>query len=176
LIKYLKVQILKLQKLKSRRKKNRIVGLRDGSIKELKKEKIQCVALGVVVKNNFILTYSVEDKVSKDIFYRLIGGHIDFGEPSEVALIREFKEEIDAEINIVKQLDVFENIYFYNGNNCHEFVSLFLVEFLDDEIYELESIVGHEGPSRTYKASWVPIEDFKNNKKILYPPEILNHI
>ena len=118
----------------------------------------------------------MKDKVSNDVFYRLIGGHVDFGEPSEVALIREFKEEIDSEINIVKQLDVFENIYFYNGNNCHEFVSLFLVEFLDNKIYELDCIVGNEGPTRTYEAYWLPTDDFKNNQKSLYPSEILNHL
>tara|TARA_Y100001968_G_C19032056_1_gene560313 strand:+ start:216 stop:584 length:369 start_codon:yes stop_codon:yes gene_type:complete len=122
------------------------------------------------------LAYSVEDKVSGDIFYRLIGGHIDFGEPAHIALVREFKEEIDKGVNIVQKLDVFENIYFYNGQNCHEFVSLFLVDFLDDTMYDIDCIKGHEGPSRTYKACWLPIEDFKNNKKKLYPLEILSYI
>ena len=91
-------------------------------------------------------------------------------------MVREFKEEIDKQISIVKKLDVFENIYFYNGNNCHEFVSLFLIDFSDDEMYEISSIIGHEGPTRTYEASWVPVEDFKNQNKILYPPEILDYI
>lgn len=122
------------------------------------------------------MTYSVKDKVSGDIFYRLIGGHIDFGEPANIALAREFKEEIDKEINIVQKLDVFENIYFYNGKNCHEFVSLFLIDFLDDKMYDVDCIQGHEGPSRTYNACWLPIKDFKNDKKKLYPLEILNYI
>ena len=132
--------------------------------------------MGLIVKNNCILTYSVKDKVSHNIFYRLIGGHIEFGEDSKTTLIREFKEEINQEINIIKNLSVFENIYFYNGSNCHEFVSLFLVEFLNNKIYELECIIGQEGPSRTFEAFWVPIEDFKNNKKTLYPEEVLHHI
>ena len=137
---------------------------------------IQNVALGLIVKNDFILTYSVQDKISDDIFFRLIGGHIEFGENSKTALVREFKEEIDQKIKIIQGLDVFENIYFYNGKKCHEFVSLFLIEFLDNKMYESECIIGHEGPSRTYEAYWLPIKDFKSNKKVLYPPEILNHI
>ena len=142
----------------------------------MKQKHIQNVALGLIIKDSSILTYSVKDKISKDIFYRLIGGHIDFGEDSKVALSREFREEIDQEIKVVKQLDVFENIYFYNGNDCHEFVSLFLVEFLNKDIYELDSIIGKEGPSRTYKARWLSITSFKDSHRKLYPPEILNHI
>ena len=142
----------------------------------MKQKHIQNVALGLIIKDSSILTYSVKDKISKDIFYRLIGGHIDFGEDSRVALSREFREEIDQEIKVVKQLDVFENIYFYNGNDCHEFVSLFLVEFLNKDIYELDSIIGKEGPSRTYKARWLSISSFKDSYRKLYPSEILNHI
>ena len=142
----------------------------------MKQKHIQNVALGLIIKDSSILTYSVKDKISKDIFYRLIGGHIDFGEDSKVALSREFREEIDQEIKVVKQLDVFENIYFYNGNDCHEFVSLFLVEFLNKDIYELDSIIGKEGPSRTYKARWLSISSFKDSYRKLYPSEILNHI
>ena len=142
----------------------------------MKQKHIQNVALGLIIKDSSILTYSVKDKISKDIFYRLIGGHIDFGEDSKVALSREFREEVGQEIKVVKQLDVFENIYFYNGNDCHEFVSLFLVEFLNKDIYELDSIIGKEGPSRTYKARWLSISSFKDSCRKLYPSEILNHI
>ena len=90
---------------------------------------IQSVSLGLISREEKILCYHVKDKISKDIFFRLIGGHIDFGESADLALEREFKEEVNQDIKIIEKLDVFENIYFYNGNNCHEFVSLFLVDF-----------------------------------------------
>ena len=54
--------------------------------------------------------------------------------------------------------------------------TILLDDFLDDGMYDMDCIQGHEGPSRTYKACWLPIEDFKNNKKTLYPLEILNYI
>jgi len=143
----------------------------------LKQQKtIQNVALGLIIKNHSILSYSVKDKISDDIFYRLIGGHIDFGESARTALHREFKEEINQEIKIIEKLDVFENIYFYNGNNCHEFVSLFLVEFLDVDMYKIDCIQGNEGPSRTYEAKWLPFDIFKNGDKALYPSEILKYL
>ncbi len=130
----------------------------------------------MISRDDRILSYHVKDKISRDIFFRLIGGHIDFGESADIALRREFKEEINQDIKIIKKLDVFENIYFYNGNNCHEFVSLFLVDFLDKEMYKLNCIKGNESPYRTYEAKWYPIKDFKGKDKPLYPPRILNYI
>ena len=65
---------------------------------------IQCVVHGLVLKGSKILVYKVEDKVKKKSFYRLIGGHIEFGESASNALKREFKEEIGEEIQIVQKL------------------------------------------------------------------------
>ena len=75
--------------------------------------KIQCVAHGLVLKKSKILVYEVNDKVKKKSFFRLIGGHVEFGESASDTLIREFKEEIDQEIKIVQKLEVFENIFIY---------------------------------------------------------------
>ena len=137
---------------------------------------IQSVSLGLISREDKILCYDVKDKISKDIFFRLIGGHIDFGESADLALKREFKEEVNQDIKIIEKLDVFENIYFYNGNNCHEFVSLFLVDFLDSDMYKINCIKGSEGPDRTYEAKWYHVNDFKKGDKTLYPPRILNYI
>ena len=137
---------------------------------------IQCVAHGLVLKGSKILAYKVEDKVEKRSFYRLIGGHIDFGESASDALKREFKEEIDEEIQIVKKLDVFENIFTYKGKSQHEFVSLFEIKFLSEKPYSKNVIIGHEGPHRTFKAKWIDFRDFDGIQKVFYPPEILSHL
>ena len=168
-------QLLKLLK-KRKSLKISLIGWKKYFPNNLKRKNIQCVSLGLIIFNNKILAYSVKDTVSEDVFYRLIGGHIEFGEKAEIALKREFKEEIDKDINIIKKIDVFENLYFYNGHHCHEFVSLFLAEFVDDRMYDIDSITGNEGPLRTYEAYWVPVEEFENNDKVLYPPEILKYL
>ena len=137
---------------------------------------IQCVTHGLVFNESKILVYKVEDKIKKKSFFRLIGGHIDFGESASDALKREFKEEINQRIKIIQKLDVFENIFFYKGNNQHEFVSLFEIEFSNKDIYKKENIIGQEGPHRTFNAKWIEIHKFKNKSKRLYPPHILNYL
>ncbi len=140
------------------------------------KKNIQCISHGLIVSGSKILVYDVEDKVKKKTFFRLIGGHIEFGESASEALKREFKEEIDQEIEIICKLDTFENIFVYKGSKQHEFVSLFKVEFLNKDIYNSNVIVGQEGPDRTFEAKWIEVSEFRNNKKVLYPPEVLSYL
>ena len=134
---------------------------------------IQCVAHGLVMKDSKILVYKVQDKVKKKSFFRLIGGHIEFGESASDALKREFKEEIDEDIEIIQKLKVFENMFTYKGRDQHEFVSLFEVKFISKKPYEENIIIGHEGPHRTFKARWIDVSDFDGVQKVLYPPEVL---
>ena len=140
------------------------------------KDKIQCVVHGLSVHNSKVLVYSVEDKIDQKNFFRLIGGHIEFSEAASEALIREFKEEINQKIKIVKELDIFENIFFYNGKNCHEFVTLLEIEFLNKEIYDQDNIVGNEGPNRTFNARWIPVSEFKDKNRTLFPPQVLDYL
>ena len=137
---------------------------------------IQCVTHGLVTCKDKILVYKVIDSFDNKSFYRLIGGHIEFGEPASSALKREFKEEVGQDIEIVSHLESFENIFFYKGKTKHEFLSLFKVEFIDKSIYDKDKIVGIEGPDRTFVAKWIPLIEFTENRKYLYPPKVLDYL
>jgi len=140
------------------------------------KKNIQCVTHGLILNQSKILVYEVEDKIKKKSFFRLIGGHIEFGESASEALKREFIEEINQEIQIVRKLDVFENIFTYKGDSQHEFVSLFEVKFLNKDMYKKNNIIGHEGPNRKFYAQWIDFSEFQDNQKVLYPPETLAYL
>lgn len=59
--------------------------------------------------------------------YRPPGGSVDFGEASEKTLLREFKEELNADITIEGFLGAVENIYVHEGQQGHEIIFLYQV-------------------------------------------------
>ena len=63
-------------------------------------KEIRPIVLGIARKDNKILVSEGFDKVKKQTFYRCLGGGIEFLETSQEALKREFKEEIDIDIEI----------------------------------------------------------------------------
>ena len=65
------------------------------------------------------------DAKTDSYFYRCLGGGIEFQETSDVALKREFMEEIGIDIIIKKFLGVAENIFVYEGKKGHEIVFFF---------------------------------------------------
>ena len=69
-----------------------------------------------------------------------------------------------------------KNIFFYNGKKQHEFVSLFKCDFSNKKLYDKKEIIGQEGLYRTFNAFWISSNEFKNNEKVLYPPQVLSHI
>lgn len=53
-------------------------------------------------------------------YYFFPGGHINFGETAESALIRELKEELDIKVRKLSFIGIVENIYREDGEKHHE--------------------------------------------------------
>lgn len=138
-----------------------------------KSDSIRPIALGLAKKGNKILVGIGYDKVKKQTFYRALGGGIEFGETSKVAVKREFQEEIHADIKVRELLDVTENIFTYQGKIGHEIVFLYSIEIPEDTYKDEYEIV--DGVDN-YSAVWVNIDDFKSGKKIIYPDGFLKYI
>lgn len=61
-------------------------------------ERIRPVALGVPFRNEHeVLLARHHDDVANHDFYRPLGGGVEFGEPSEEAVRREFQEELGVD-------------------------------------------------------------------------------
>jgi len=75
---------------------------------------------GILIKDKRILLQKPID----DDGYSIPGGHVSFGETTSEALIREFKEEINADIKIEKLIMVGEN-FFPWGNNPFQQISMY---------------------------------------------------
>lgn len=138
-----------------------------------KSDSIRPIALGISIKDNKLLVGKGFDQVKNEVFYRALGGGIDFGETSSDALKREFLEEINAHITVKDYLGVEENIFTYKGKPCHEIVFLYSIEIPEDT-YKDEYEIDDEADE--YNAVWVDIDDFKSGKKIIYPEGFLKYI
>ena len=80
-------------------------------------KEIRPIVLGIVKKGNKILVSEGYDKVKDEVFYRCIGGGIEFLEESKEALKREYKEELNIDISVGEFLGIDENIFTYNGKH-----------------------------------------------------------
>ena len=112
------------------------------------------------------------DTVKRQRFYRPLGGEIEFGELAEDAARREVREEIGAEVDGLRLLGVFENLFVYRGERSHELVWLFEGRFADASFYEREVIEADEGGSK-FEARWVPLDLFVRGEAPLYPDGLL---
>lgn len=136
-------------------------------------KEIRPIVLGLAVKNNKLLVSEGFDSVKNQTFYRCLGGGIEFLEKSEVALKREFLEEINKNITIRDFLGISESIFTYEGKRAHELILFYSIELSNEDFQEDYKFIDN---NRSYTAKWVDIKDFKDNKKILYPEEVLKYI
>ena len=137
--------------------------------------RIRPIAVSIIRNNDTILVYQRQDDVTKENFYRLVGGAIEFGEKSDIALEREFKEELSLDLLNIKLISSFESIFEFNDQKMHEIVYLFDSEFKDKGVYQEDKIEGLEG-DRIFEAVWIPISDLINKKYTIYPEEILEYL
>ena len=139
------------------------------------KNRIRPIAVSIIRNNNAIFAYQRQDDVTKEKFYRLVGGAIEFGEKSDIALEREFKEELSLSLSNIRFLSSFDSIFKFNNQKMHEIVYLFDSEFEDKSVYQEDKIQGLEG-DRTFEAEWISISDLINKKYTIYPEEILSYL
>ena len=136
-------------------------------------KEIRPIVLGVVKRGNKILVSEGYDKVKDEVFYRSIGGGIEFLEESKEALKREFKEELNIDIKVGDFLGIAENIFTYNGKNAHELILFYNVEIDEKDYKEKYHIIEENEES---DAMWINVDKFKNKELKIYPEEMFKYI
>jgi 8-oxo-dGTP pyrophosphatase MutT (NUDIX family) len=109
--------------------------------------------VGVAVHEGSVLLHQGEG----ENFWTFPGGRAEFGETAEQTLQREMKEEIGAEVEVVRLLWFAENFFTYAGSQFHEIALYFLMRFSSASAHLLQanSFQGHEeGMKLTYQ--WFP--------------------
>lgn len=133
---------------------------------------IRPLALGLIEHDNKILVFKANNKNTNKDFYRVLGGGINFGETSEAALKREFKEETGSDLGNVEFLSVFENIFVYDDLKMHEIIFLYKAKLKDkDKIGKNFDILDRH---HQRQAQWIDKEELK--KANFYPEGIAEYI
>ena len=135
-------------------------------------EQIRPLALGIVWRGDDILVFEGYDHVKCEPFYRPLGGGIEFGERSQEALRREFREELGVELTGVRYLATLENIFTCNGERGHEIILFYEATLADPSFYERETFEVHE-ETETLMARWMSLREFQADGPPLYPDGLL---
>ena len=133
---------------------------------------IRPIAICVVRRGDEVLVFEARDESRALMFYRPLGGGIEFGERSDAAVRRELLEEIGAELRDLRLLTITENLFDLEGRASHEIVFIYEATFADKDLYERESFVIAE-EAETLTGSWRRLADFDMATAPLYPEGLL---
>ena len=135
-------------------------------------ERIRPLALGIVWRGDELLVFEGYDHDKDETFYRPLGGGIEFGERSQQALRREFREELGVELTDVRYLATTENIFTCNDQRGHEIILLYEATLADPSFYERETLEVHE-ENEILPACWMPLRKVQADGLLLYPDGLL---
>ena len=143
--------------------------------KKKKKQRIRPLALCVFRRDDKIFVAKGYDAHLDQTFYRPIGGRIEFGERGHEAIIREVKEEINANVTEVKYLGMLENIFEYEGESGHEIVVVYDGRFVDENFNDNQfTVQGRDAGEVLYEGRWMRLDAFRaDDTPPLYPNGLL---
>lgn len=138
------------------------------------RRRVRPLALGIFRQAGRIFVTKGYDPVKKQVFYRPLGGGIEFGERGTHTLAREVMEEIGAQVTDLRYLATFENIFTYRGEPGHEIVLLYEGTFVDQSWYGRNVEAGLEPTDDPplMQGVWMRLEDF-GPEAPLYPEGLL---
>lgn len=128
---------------------------------------------GICIQNGLVLL----QKPTNGNDFAFPGGHVAFGETHEQTLVREFKEEIGADVRVGSLAWVGELFFPWGERTCHQICLYYQVELQSPDIpregfFPAEERI--EGRSFQLEFHWVPLE--KLSEVEVYPtnaPELL---
>ena len=124
-------------------------------------------AAAVLLRDGKLFIQRVKDE------YALPGGRVAFGETGDKTLVREFKEEVEADVICDRLIWVDENFFTEKGKRTHEIAFYYLVSLKDDTALP-DDFNKTMLDNKDVKLHWVPLDEIANLE--LYPPFIKDKI
>ena len=126
---------------------------------------------GICVQDGKVL---LQTTTGEDRSFAFPGGHAAFGETNAQTLIREFQEEIGADISVGELKWVGEIFFPWGRKPCHQICLYYMVEIQSDNIPQEGMFLGKEqleGRNFNLEFHWVPIAELKNIE--VYPTNVV---
>lgn len=132
------------------------------------------LALAVIQRKEdgaLLLSHGVDIEKSREVFYRPLGGGVEYGEYSFETVKREVLEETGFEVKVWELLGCVENIFTYEKRLGHEVIFLYKAEFVDESLYDQKSfrVVDSKGVG---EAIWRTKVQIKKEGAKLYPVDL----
>jgi 8-oxo-dGTP diphosphatase len=131
-----------------------------GTVKNMKRE---FSAGGIVFNKNreVLLINNAAMRDPKKSYWGFPKGHINEGESSKDAAIREVKEETGIEVDVIEKIGDSKYVFTVSGEKIFKVVIMFLMRYASGEIkIQEEELLG---------AEWVSVEDAQ--KKLSFPKD-----
>ena len=129
---------------------------------------------GLLIRDGKVLM----QKATDDDGYAIIGGHVAFGETTAETIVREYKEEIGADIKVERLFMVNESFFPWGSRPCQQINLYYLVSLKDETQIPLDGTfkaLDELGNERIeLDICWIPLEDVPNKK--IYPLQVKEYI
>ena len=116
---------------------------------------------GICVQNGKVL---LQTTTGEDRSFAFPGGHVAFGETNAQTLVREFQEEIGADIRVGDLKWVAEVFFPWGDKPCHQICLYYMVEILNPGITAEGMFLGREQlENRKFDLEfhWVPLKEVR---------------
>ena len=120
---------------------------------ETEKEEFHGRACGIIKQENKFLIM----RVDKTSYYHIPGGHIEIGESSEQAVIREIKEEIGCDVQEARLFSIQENFWLRNTKRYHGIEFYYIIQMQD-----YEKIENDKGKEKLLEFKWFSPKELKD--------------
>ena len=114
---------------------------------------------GIVLQDDKLLVQIMKNNES----YCLPGGHVEIGENTEKAVLREMQEETEKEYNIETLIAINENFFMHNDKEYHELGFYYILSPKEKmEVKDYSRIEVDKGEIKKLEFKWVRVEELKN--------------